>query len=728
MIHPQSPPILDPSLADGAETLRQDEEEIRQAAQLSRRREQPPGRMPGYSISRCLGEGAYGSVWLAREENTGKQVAVKFYTHCRGLDWSLLNREVEKLAVLYTSRNIVRLLEVGWDSDPPYYVMEFLENGSLEQRLAEGPLPAHEAVRLVKAVLHALVHAHGAGILHCDLKPANVLLDANSEARLGDFGQSRLSGDQTPALGTLFYMAPEQADLKAVPDARWDVYAVGALLYQMLSGQAPFRTPEHEERLRGAKTLPEKLAIYREMVRASPKPAEHRGRPGVDRQLAEFVDRALAVDPHKRFPNAQAMLDQLELRDRMRSRRPLMALGIIGPGLLLAAMAPIFADALRSAVASSERMQAETSLDNDAYLGGLLSLSLKRDLDNRLSELRKVAADPELVKAIDDAAGKTKWEDRKLLQRVMAASKASVLAVGNAGDDRHLDTSWFVTDAEGKQIWRDPFNAGTINKPFKYRDYFHGRAREFAGNELPSDLQPISGPHISTAFRSRATLRYMVALSVPIHRLDAEGNRGEFVGILARTTHLGQLLEEYGQRIAAEEEGRNVRFITLVDRREGKLLDHPWMTSENVKPLEDATFEKLTLSDDVLARLAKLPEDETNGSLRLDDYADPVGRIAPEYAGAWLAAFTPVGDTGWMAVVQERKDSALRPVEKMRGEMIRYGIGGLAVACGLIALVWYFVLRALNDRGLMKWRGEANGVSGQPPAVSGQRSAVGSRQ
>ncbi|MEX0718823.1 MAG: serine/threonine protein kinase [Planctomycetaceae bacterium] len=705
MTRPHSPPMLDAAHADrrdeAADTLRQNDDDQRRSAQLSRRREEPPGRPSGYDVSRCIGEGAYGSVWLAREVNTGKQVAIKFYAHCGGLDWSLLNREVEKLAVLYTSRNIVRLIEVGWDSDPPYYVMEFLESGSLEQKLAEKPLPPQDAVRIAKAVLHALIHAHGAGILHCDLKPANVLLDANGEARLGDFGQSRLSGDQTPALGTLFYMAPEQADLKAVPDARWDVYAVGAILYHMLTGRPPLRTPEHEQRLREAQPLPDKLAVYRDVLRSAPKPAEHRAMPGVDRQLADIVDRALAIDPRRRFPNAQAMLDRLELRDRLRSRRPLMALGIIGPGLLLAAMAPIFADALRSAVATSEKMQAETSLDNDAFLGGLLSLSLERDLRNRLSELRKVAEDPRLADAVEEAAGKT-WPDRDELNRLMAMLKNSV-------DDSKHDTSWFVTDAEGTQIWRDPPNSRTMDLNFKHRDYYHGREREFERGRLPEDLEPISAPHITTAFRSQATLRYMVALSVPVHRTGPDGKRGAFVGILARTTHLGRLLEEYGQRIAAREEGRDVRFITLIDRREGKLLDHPWMTSENVKPLEESTFEKLTLPAPVLERLRSLPEDDTNGTLRLNDYEDPVGQVAEDYDGPWLAAFSPVGDTGWTAIVQERRDTALRPVEKIRRDMIRYGLGGLALACGLIALLWFFVLRALNDRGLLKWRGDGNG-------------------
>ena len=222
---------------------------------LSLRSLQTPGAIPGYQIEQCLGEGSFGSVWLARESRTGKKVAIKFYARGRGVDWSLLSREVEKLAVLYTARNIVRLLDVAWDHDPPYFVMEYLEKGSLAQLLERGPLPVDEAVRIAKSMGQALVHAHGSGVLHCDLKPANVLFDAGGEARLCDFGQSRLSSERTPALGTLFYMAPEQAVLDGVPDARWDVYALGALLYQMLTGHAPGRQDGTERVLRQAGTM-----------------------------------------------------------------------------------------------------------------------------------------------------------------------------------------------------------------------------------------------------------------------------------------------------------------------------------------------------------------------------------------------------------------------------------------------------------------------------------------
>src|ERR1700722_8355875 len=280
---------------DSDATLVQDQTEITRAAELSRQLETPPARVPGYTLVLSLGDGAYGSVLLAYEENTGKQVAIKFYTHQRGLDWSLPNREVEKLAVLYTSRHIVRLIDVGWNSEPPYYVMEYLASGSLASHLAAGPLPVNEAVRIAEGVLSALVHAHGSGILHCDLKPANVLLDNEFEPRLCDFGQSRLSNEQNPALGSLFYMAPEQADLEAIPDARWDVYALGALLYHMLCGKPPYWTPEIEEEIRDAATLEDKLTVYRDRIRTSPKPTGLRNVPGVDPRVSRSAGACVRI-------------------------------------------------------------------------------------------------------------------------------------------------------------------------------------------------------------------------------------------------------------------------------------------------------------------------------------------------------------------------------------------------------------------------------------------------
>src|SRR5260370_42000550 len=218
------------------------EEERQRSEGLSLLPLRPPAPVPGYEPEVFLGRGAYGEVWVARDRNTGCRVAIKFFTHQGGLDWSLLVREVEKLRFLKADRYVVQLHQVGWNADPPYYVMDYLEAGSLEQRLQEGPLPVAEAEMLFHEIAQALVHAHAKGILHCDLKPANILLDQDQRPRLADFGQARLTEDHSPALGTWFYMAPEQANLSTEPDARWDVYALGVVLYRMLTGQTPYQT------------------------------------------------------------------------------------------------------------------------------------------------------------------------------------------------------------------------------------------------------------------------------------------------------------------------------------------------------------------------------------------------------------------------------------------------------------------------------------------------------
>jgi hypothetical protein len=692
------------------QTLVQDERSRERSRAMSGRRLAAPAGVPGYEISGSLGEGAFGSVWLARELKTGKQVAIKFYTHRRGLDWSLLTREVEKLAVLYTSRNIVGLLDVGWDHDPPYFVMEFLEHGSLATRVEGGALPASEAVRIARAVARALVHAHGSGILHCDLKPANVLLDGNDEPRLGDFGQSRMTTEQSPALGTLFYMAPEQANLNAVPDARWDVYALGALLYHMLTGAPPYRSAETETLIRSARTLDARLAKYREVIAQSPRPDSHRRAPGVDRRLAAIVDGCLQVDPRKRYPNAQVVVDLLDERDEVRAKRPLIALGFLGPLLLLFAMFWLRPQIVRQA----QEGLIDRALAGDAVSAELLADGMQQELIKRRESLEDFAAQADVRDLIrsspdrsrDDLIGLTRQAvaNRDLADPSYVAVTERVTA--SAGRQRAAgrtpDVSWLIMDAQGRQVYRYPIYGNprepertTIGVYYDHRDYFHGGGADKPRTTTGSRYVPRRAAGVSVAFRSENTGQYMVAIAAPVW---ADDTQQDVIGVVARTMHIAELLSQWERLIAGEDASdRRERFLALADAsgQPGApvtLLDHPWMSQGNLVQ-RASTDDEL---DKLMAGL-KMHDDEAD-SLRLGDhdarYRDPIAEVDATYAGEWMAAFAPVRGTNWVAIVQEQRAAALAPVGELNRVFLFAGLAALGLFAVLLAVLWYLINRA----------------------------------
>src|SRR6478736_6971331 len=132
-------------------TSQQSPADEQRSKELSLQQTRPPIEVPGYQTQRFLGAGAYGEVWVGLDRNTGRKVAIKFYRHRSGVDWSLLSREVEKLRFLSADRYVVQLLDVGWNAEPPYYVMEYVEQGSLDERLErEGRIPPAQATALFR--------------------------------------------------------------------------------------------------------------------------------------------------------------------------------------------------------------------------------------------------------------------------------------------------------------------------------------------------------------------------------------------------------------------------------------------------------------------------------------------------------------------------------------------------------------------------------------------------
>ena len=733
-----------------AETLTPTASDLAAARRLSRpgaRREEPrPADPPGYRLRSLIGRGAFGAVWLATESATGKRVAVKTFRHVRALDWPLLTREVEKLAALDASRHVVQLLGVGWEADPPYYVMEYLPDGSLADRLAAGePLPPAQAAELAEGIAAGLVHAHGSGILHCDLKPGNVLLDRDGAPRLCDFGQSRgvgrgegdgaaagadgadppESGAAHPggsgtgtgglALGTLFYMPPEQTLPDAAPDARWDVYALGAVLYELLTGDPPHRTGALSDRLRATPDMASRLVAYRRAVADSPPPSDHHYVRGVDDALAEIVDRCLAPDPNDRYPNAQAVRGALRERTAEAARRSRVRWAVLGPAALAAVLIPVGAALAREAVDASRESVVERALDSNALSARVVARSLEREVRRKRDGINALAANPALPGLLAAAAAED-WDgpavgtlNEFLNARTEVTPEGEAAADGAAGD-----TSWFLQDATGITRWRNPHDPEVVGASFVWRDYFHGKAGDLPRNIPPGDVRarPLSETHVSLPYVSTSTDERKLAISTPVRDAD-----GRIVAVLARTVLLDALLAEYDsfkRGISGDEEDDAVRHlgdpdpaaddeeeedglvlaeapaprfsrvIALYERRTGELLDHPWLTARpDASAVERAAARLRNRERKALQRAAEVGA----AGFRTASHVDPVARTAGggEYAGPWIAAFAPVGGTDWVAVVQEPREAALEPVESLRTVLLRSGAAvvlgvGLALA------------------------------------------------
>ena len=201
-----------------------------------------------YRLEAVLGRGGMATVWRGVDERLGRPVAVKLLDRADTADPAMLQRfdREARTAGGLTHPNIVAVYDVGTDDDVPYLVMELIDGTSVEALLAGGPLPIDQAVDVARQTCDALAVAHAQGVVHRDIKPANILLTTRGSVKVCDFGIARLTHQQQTdltapqmAIGTSAYMAPEQASGAAV-DARTDLYALGCVLYAMLTGHPPF--------------------------------------------------------------------------------------------------------------------------------------------------------------------------------------------------------------------------------------------------------------------------------------------------------------------------------------------------------------------------------------------------------------------------------------------------------------------------------------------------------
>jgi eukaryotic-like serine/threonine-protein kinase len=277
----------------------------------------PPARLPGYEIVRELGRGGMGVVYEARQIRPTRLVALKMMlagSHAGHDERRRLLAEAEAVARLHHP-NIVQVFEAGEHDGLAYLALEYCPNGSLAAKLQGTPMPADEAAALVEILARTVHHAHKAGIVHRDLKPANVLLAADGTPKITDFGLAkRVDQDHGETrsgtlVGTPSYMSPEQARGKSGSiGPATDVYALGAVLYELLTGRPPFRAEN------ACETLVQ--VVHHDPV--SPRQLL----PNLPRDLATVCLKCLDKDPKKRYPSAVELADDLR---RFLDRRPITA-------------------------------------------------------------------------------------------------------------------------------------------------------------------------------------------------------------------------------------------------------------------------------------------------------------------------------------------------------------------------------------------------------------------
>jgi serine/threonine protein kinase len=264
----------------------------------------PPQAIGRFKPMRLLGRGSQSEVWLAYDPHLDRQVAIKTVSFA-GADRITRTESLLKearLASRLSHPHIIPLYDAGEHAGQPYLVFEYVEGRTLAQVLREeGPLPAARAAEITLQVLDAIASAHAQGIVHRDLKPSNILLDAQGLARVMDFGiASPIAGAGAPEgglLGTPAYMAPEYL-AGGVWDVRSDLYAVGLILYEMLTGEPAIRAVDLNEILKQA-------AAGISRVPSAVKP-------GIDERLDDIVGKALAREPAARFADALQMRQALE--------------------------------------------------------------------------------------------------------------------------------------------------------------------------------------------------------------------------------------------------------------------------------------------------------------------------------------------------------------------------------------------------------------------------------
>jgi serine/threonine-protein kinase len=646
-----------------------------------------PRSLGDFQIVREIGRGGMGVVYEAIHLGLNRRVALKMIRAgalADAQDHELFRKEALAAAALQHP-NIVQLHEVGEHEGQPYLVLEYVDGGSLEAKLAGTPLDASQAAQLLATLAHAMQYAHERGIIHRDLKPANVLLkdegvrmkDESGSSRpsdssfilppssftpkITDFGLAKqLHGDanQTHSgtiKGTPSYMAPEQASGGVTSEAT-DVYALGAILYETLTGRPPFRAATALDTLVQVTTL-------------EPVPPS-RLQPMTPRDLETICLKCLQKDPRRRYASALELAEELgrflrhepiqarrvgvPSRFAMWCRRNPVVAALLGVAAALTMLVVVLL-LLRLADWSDRRAKV---LSSNVFAANHLANTILVELWKMAEAVDQTANDPKLralLKREDLEGMKHYFEEthrRDPERRIIGP------------DGKSAFHTWHIVNKDGILLADVPApKKSVIHRPFMGRDYFTGANRHMG-------VQGRARVHVSRAYLSVNDELYKITLSAVVY--DGDNGRGNSLGVVSATIPANARLGT----LQLQDPDHTAVLVTRVDKRnphvpppkverepaEYLILVHPGYSDESEygrgKKAEVLPRERLRAvtppvpGDEFISRQQLLDAAEAVD----DGYEDPVGATNPAYAGRWLAGFAPVGNTELVVIVQQKRE------------------------------------------------------------------------
>jgi len=374
----------------------------------------PQQRVGSFVLLDKLGEGGLGEVWKARDHRLNRVVALKFIRSTAKSSHDLAHEA--RAASALNHPNIVTILEIGESAGATYVAMEFVEGETLRSRIDKSKVPFDRALDIVRQMAQGLGAAHKAGIVHRDVKPENVMLRMDGYVKLVDFGLAKVlpwSDSVTNAgvtdgtesgqiVGTFSYMSPEQARGQPV-DATSDIFSLGIVLYELLTGEHPFRTDNPMDTLQGI--------LNREPVSTRVKCPEISG------EMHGIVERCLKKDKSQRFPSGADLEEELKRLSATAS--PATTTGVSKkfktPVVVSAALSAILAIALvivnpfRSPAPAAKRTNSIAVMNfrtaKDDFKATSFAIGLSEDLGDALSKQGFLVASRSSVEALADRPG-----------------------------------------------------------------------------------------------------------------------------------------------------------------------------------------------------------------------------------------------------------------------------------------------------------------------------------